>query len=428
MAPRIVVVGGSLGGLRAAEQLRARGWTGELTVVGAEPHLPYNRPPLSKNVLVSPDIGKVSGTDLVNYPGIALRRRAQVGDVTWVTGTEVVGATLADRVLHTADGRAITFDGLVVATGLRPRRLPLRGFGGQRHALRTLGDAVALRAQLTAGAAVVVVGGGFIGCEVAASARCLGCAVTVVEPFAAPMLRPLGTALAQSVQSFHEEHGVDFALGRSVSALLGLASRPEVLGAVVLDDETELEADVLVEAVGSRPNVEWLAGNGLDLSDGVLCDNLMRVQGRDDVVAVGDVARFPNPMFDDTPRRVEHWSIPGDTAHRAATTLVRGLAPGGRGDGAPAPFAPLPAFWSDQFDVRIQGFGRTEGADRVEVLEGSLRRGWAAEGVAVGYFRQSTMTGVVIAGGTPVQRLRHKALLESGLALAPTAVAATGSR
>ncbi len=151
-----------------------------------------------------------------------------------------------------------------------------------------------------------------------------------------------------------------FALGRSVSALVGRSSDPETLGTVILDDETELAADVLVEAVGSRPNVEWLDGNGLDLSDGVLCDNMMRVEGRDEVVAVGDVARFPNPRFDSTPRRVEHWCVPADTAQRAATTLVRGLSPADSDDRDPAPFAPLPAFWSDQFDVRIQGFGRTD--------------------------------------------------------------------
>ncbi|WAM18989.1 NAD(P)/FAD-dependent oxidoreductase [Rhodococcus sp. JS3073] len=412
MSPRIVVVGGSLGGLRAAEQLRVSGWSGELAVVGAEVHLPYNRPPLSKNVLVASDARALGAAELVNYPGVALRRRAHVEDVSWVTGTEVTGAVLADHVLHTGDGRTLSYDGLVVATGLRPRRLSIDGFGSHRHVLRTLDDAIALRDQLTAATSVVVVGGGFIGCEVAASARRAGCQVTVVEPFAAPMLRPLGTDLARTLQAFHEEQGVTFELGRSVSALGGRSSDPEVLGTVILDDGTELAADLLVEAVGSRPNVEWLAGNGLDLSDGVLCDNMMRVEGRDDVVAVGDVARFPNPRFDSTPRRVEHWSIPADTAQRAAATLIRGLSPDANGDGDPAPFAPLPTFWSDQFDVRIQGFGRTDHADRIEVLEGGFTPGWASAGVVVGYFRESTMTGVVIAGGTPAQRMRHKALLE----------------
>ncbi|MBC2637821.1 MULTISPECIES: NAD(P)/FAD-dependent oxidoreductase [unclassified Rhodococcus (in: high G+C Gram-positive bacteria)] len=412
MASQIVVVGGSLGGLRAAEQLRVNGWSGALTVVGAEAHLPYNRPPLSKNVLVSPDISALTAAELVDYPGVALRRRAQVEDVSFVLDTQVASAALSDRSLLTVDGRELAYDGLVIATGLRPRRLPIAGFDRHRHALRTLDDAIALRGQLTPGTAVVVVGGGFIGCEVAASACRLGCQVTVVEPFAAPMLRPLGAELARTVQTFHEDKGVSFRLGRSVSTLAGRASDPATLGAVVLDDGTELEADVLVEAVGSNPNVEWLAGNGLDLSDGVLCDNMMRVEARENVVAVGDVARFPNPRFGSTPRRVEHWCIPADTAHRAATTLIRGLSTAENGDRDPAPFAPLPSFWSDQFDVRIQGFGRTEHADRIEVLEGGFAPGWVSEGVVVGYFRQSTMTGVVIAGGTPAQRLRHKTLLE----------------
>ncbi|MFC9553690.1 NAD(P)/FAD-dependent oxidoreductase [Rhodococcus sp. NPDC056960] len=415
MAAQIVVVGGSLGGLRAAEQLRVNGWSGALTVVGAEAHLPYNRPPLSKNVLVSPDISALTAAELVDYPGVALRRRAHVEDVSFVLDTQVASAALSDRSLRTVDGRELTYDGLVIATGLRPRRLPIAGFDRHRHALRTLDDAIALRGQLIPGSAVVVVGGGFIGCEVAASARRLGCRVTVIEPFAAPMLRPLGVGLARTLQTFHEEQGVTFRLGRSVSALVGRAPDPAMLGSVVLDDGTELEADVLVEAVGSNPNVEWLAGNGLDLSDGVLCDNMMRAEGRENVVAVGDVARFPNPRFDSTPRRVEHWCIPADTAHRAATTLIHGLSAAENGHGDPTPFAPLPSFWSDQFDVRIQGFGRTEHADRIEVLEGGFGPGWVSEGVAVGYFRQSTMTGVVIAGGTPAQRLRHKALLEQGV-------------
>lgn len=410
MKPRIVIVGGSLGGLRAAEQLRVNGWEGELTVVGAEAHLPYNRPPLSKNVLTSPDASALSATELANFPGVALRRRAHVDDVTWVTGTEVTKSVLEENVVETSDGKSFRYDGLVAATGLRPRRLPIEGFANQRHALRTLDHAIALREQLKPASSVVVVGGGFIGCEVAASARRAGCAVTIVEPFSAPMLRPLGTELARTLQAFHEAQGVEFALGRSVAAFVGRTTNPDALGAVVLDDGTEIKADVIVEAVGSLPNVEWLAGNGLDLTDGVLCDNMMRVEGRDDVVVVGDIARFPNPRFDSTPRRVEHWSIPADTAHRAATTLIAGLS---RKSQETTPFAPLPAFWSDQFDIRIQGFGRTEHADRVEVLEGGFARDWASEGVVVGYYRESTMTGVVIAGGTPSQRMRHKALLES---------------
>ncbi|MDA8370732.1 MAG: FAD-dependent oxidoreductase [Nocardiopsaceae bacterium] len=391
-AQRIVVVGASMGGLRAAEQLRAAGWTGRITLFGAEAHPPYNRPPLSKEAL--------AGT--VDFPSLALRRRSSVSDVEWRLGTTVTAARLHDRTLELGTGEQVAFDGLVAATGVRPRRLPLPGPAAGRHTVRTIDDADGLRAALLRpGVRVAVVGAGFIGCEVAATAIGLGAAeVTVIDPEPLPMLRPLGRPLAEVLLERHRERGVRFALGRTVTAFQGT---DRVTG-IVLDDGTELPADVVVEAVGSLPNTEWLAGNGLDLSDGVRTDELLRAGSLPHAVAVGDVARFPNARYDGVPRRVEHWSIPGDSAKHAAAALTAHLM-GAEPDRAP--FAPLPAFWSDQHGFRIQSFGAPSlGMDDIRVLEGS-----ADKDITVGYHTHDRLVGVVALGGPKAMAgaARHRA-------------------
>jgi NADPH-dependent 2,4-dienoyl-CoA reductase/sulfur reductase-like enzyme len=369
-----------MGGLRAAEQLRAAGWRGAVTVVGEEPHLPYNRPPLSKEVLA----GKAP------FESLAFALRESVEDVEWLLGTRVTGADLEDRWVELEDGERLGFDGLVVATGMRPRRLRCPGPTTGRHTVRTLADAEGLReALLRPGARVVVVGAGFIGCEVAATAVALGAAeVTVVDPEPLPMLRPLGELTARQLLHRHQERGVRFALGVGVTAFTGDA---HVTG-VVLSDGTELPADVVVESVGSVANTEWLAGNALDLSDGVLTDEQLRVGGLPHVVAVGDVARFPNPRYDGVPRRVEHWCIPTDTAKHAARTLVAHLH---GTDAGQEPFAPLPTFWSDQHDFRLQSFGAPAlGTGDVRVLDGE-----PSGDVLVGYHHDGRLVGVVALGG-----------------------------
>ncbi|TDC58590.1 NAD(P)/FAD-dependent oxidoreductase [Actinomadura sp. KC345] len=377
----MVVVGASLGGLRAAEQLRAAGHTGELVVIGDEPHRPYNRPPLSKEVLA----GEVA------FDRVAFRMRASTADVDWRLGTAVTGADLTARAVRLADGTEVSYDGLVIATGLRPRRLDAPGPGPSRHVVRTLDDAAALRERLRPGTRAAVVGAGFIGCEVAATARTLGADVTVVAPESEPMLRPLGPELGAELRRRHRERGVRFLLGRTVARFTE--------SGLELSDGSEVRAEVVVEAVGSVPCVEWLKGNGLDLSDGVLCDGALRVEGRPDVVAVGDVARFPNPRYDDVARRVEHWSIPTDTAKRAARTLL------GEEEGQ---FRPLPSFWSDQYDMRLQSFGAPAlGESDIRILEGDLNR----EAV-VGYHRDGGLVGVVMLGCTRRQAHYRKLLLD----------------
>ncbi|WP_328673726.1 NAD(P)/FAD-dependent oxidoreductase [Streptomyces sp. NBC_00328] len=394
MTARVVVAGASMGGLRAAEQLRAAGWTGEVTVVGDEPHMPYNRPPLSKEVLA----GKAS------FESLAFTPKAAAADVEWRLGTRIATARLDERVVELADGERLSYDGLVVATGMRPRRLRCPGPLIGRHTVRTLADAQILRdALIRPGARVVVVGAGFIGCEVAATAVGLGAAeVTVVDPLPLPMAGPLGDLLGGALLKRHEERGVRFALGTGVA---GFQGDQRVTG-VVLGDGTVLAADVVVESVGSVANTEWLNGNGLDLSDGVLTDEHLRVGGRSEAVAVGDVARFPNARYDGVPRRVEHWSIPTDTAKHAAKVLAAHL---GGTEAELTPFAPLPTFWSDQHDFRLQSFGSPLlGKDDVRILEGD------PDGdVVVGYHAGGLLVGVVALGGqsAAMRAARYRAQL-----------------
>ena len=253
----------------------------------------------------------------------------------------------------------------------------------------------------TSHAALVVVGGGFIGCEVAAAARTRGLDVTVVEPEPLPMRRPLGDELAAELLRRHEGHGVRFRLGTAPVAFEG----GDRVRAVTLTDGTSLDADLVVESVGSVPNVEWLDGNGLDLADGVACDARLRVlasgasspAARDDVVAAGDVARYPHPLLFGQSRRIEHWTVATDTAKYAAALLARSLAgPVADGDvvggDAGGVFAAIPTFWSDQYEMRVQSFGVTGLAD-VRVLEGDLDGD-----VAVGYHRDGLLAGVVLIG------------------------------
>lgn len=377
---RALIVGGGMAGLRAAEAIRKAGFAGDVTVAGAEPHMPYNRPPLSKDAI---------GAEF-DPAGLAFRVSKAARDVDWHLGAEAVAADLKGRTVTLADGTALDFDGLVIASGVRPRRLDLPGpalsYGeGGRHVIRTVDDLEPLRKDLARAARVVVLGAGFIGCEVAAAARARGLDVTVVAPEPLPMQRPLGDELAAALLRRHEAAGVAFRLG-TVPTGFGGTSRIE---SVSLSDGTVLEADVVVESVGSAPNTGWLAGNGLDLTDGVVTDDRLRVAGRDDIVACGDVARFEHPLFGGRARRAEHWTVATDSAKHAGAALGRHLS-GAAFDGGP--FTAVPSFWSDQYGLRIQSFGVT-GLEDARVLEGDLDGD-----VAVGYHRDGALVGVVLIG------------------------------
>jgi NADPH-dependent 2,4-dienoyl-CoA reductase/sulfur reductase-like enzyme len=389
-AGHVVVVGASLAGVRAAEALRRQGFTGRLTLIGAEPHFPpYDRPPLSKELLlgawqperarlrVSPDLGAE----------LALGHRA-------------TGLDLERRQLTTSAGGAVGFDGLVIATGAVPRwpSLPGTGLDGVL-ALRTVEDSLALQRELAAGPRVVVVGAGFIGCEVASACRRQGLDVTVVEVLALPLIRVLGPDMGELVRAFHDRRGVLFRLGAKVAGLRGNGR----VRRVDLTDGTSLPADVVVLAIGAVPETGWLDGSGLVLDDGVVCDQTCAAVGARDVVAAGDVARWFNPLFGET-MRVEHWSNAAEQAEAAVATLLAGPE-------AAEPYQPVPYFWSDQHGSKLQFVGIPAGS--AQVVEGSV----AEERFVAAYERSGRVVGALVFNW-PARMARYRRLIAARTAFA----------
>ncbi|MEC8504194.1 MAG: FAD-dependent oxidoreductase [Actinomycetota bacterium] len=375
MTDPVIIVGAGLGGLRTAESLRAAGYQDGIVVIGNEPHLPYNRPPLSKEALA----GGVRVEDLL------FRRREAIGDVEWRLGVPVVASDLTERTVTLADGQTLPFRGLVIASGIRPRQLPIPGPEEGRVVLRNADDAAHLRGRLVSGERLAILGSGFIGCEVAATARALGVEVDVIALDDEPMIRPLGSDLGAAMKHHHEKHGVRFHLGRTITEFLG----DDEITSVRLDDGADVPATVVLEAVGSVPNIEWLEGNGLDLSDGVLVDESLQVVGSPaPAVAVGDIARHPNALLPFGPSRIEHWNMPTELGKHAGTTLAKALHDAGTNT-TPEPFSALPSFWSDQYDVSLQSFGMP-GLGTPTVVEGELDGACIVE-----YHRGDDLVGVV---------------------------------
>ncbi|TLP79042.1 oxidoreductase [Nesterenkonia sphaerica] len=373
-----------MAGLRTAEQIRSAGWHDEVVLIGDEAHPPYNRPPLSKEVLSSQQHPEEA------LSAVLLRQRASAASFTFRLGQSVAACNLAGQRVTLSTGERLSYDGLVVATGIRPRRLAVPGPTSGRYVVRTLEDALALRQQLRPGTKVLVIGCGFIGCEVAASALSLGCDVQLVEGSHGPMHRALGATVATAMRHWLTRRGLQIHAGRGVVEFLAhFPDRLNQVSGARLDDGTKLEAEIVVEAVGSLPNAEWLYGNSLDLSDGVLVDEHLRVRGAQHAVAVGDIARYPDPWTGGVPRRVEHWQGAIDTAKTAARSLVAGLT----GGQVPPPYASIPSFWSDVFGTRVQGLGVPHFGTATEVLEGSLETPEA--GVAIAYTREGYVVGLV---------------------------------
>ena len=377
---QVVVVGASLAGLRAAEALRAGGFTGSLHVVGEEVHEPYDRPPLSKAVLA----GAKTPEELRLPPMTAV-------DARWHLGARAVSLNIGARRLLLHDGTRLPFDALLIATGARPRRLAGTEQIDGVHVLRTLDDARRLRtALLNRPTRVAVLGGGFIGSEVAATARQLGLAVTLVDGAPLPMLAAVGNRVAAFCAGQHRRHGVDLRLGVGVT---GLRAATGQLSAVELADGTRLTADLAVVGLGTVPNDAWLRGSGLLLDGGVRTDAALRVLDEDakpvpGIVAAGDVARTPHPLFDDEPVRVEHWSNAVDQASIAARTLLHHLT---GAVGEPAPHTGVPSFWSDQYDTKILSVGLPALGTESTVLEGDPTEGR----FLVGYGRHGRLVGAV---------------------------------
>ena len=347
----VVVVGASLAGLRATETLRREGFDDRIVLVGAEPHLPYDRPPLSKQLLA----GEWEPQDL------ALRRTPYDElDVELRLGVRATALDAAGRLLTLEGDESLSFDGALLATGAAPRTLPGTPDLDGIFVLRTVDDALDLRARLDARPRVVVVGAGFIGSEVAATCRMRGLEVTVLEALPAPLVRGLGPVLGMVCGELHRDHGVDLRLGVGVAAIEG----DDKVERVRLDDGSTVEADIVVVGVGVAPVTDWLEGSGLVLDNGIVCDEtLLAAPG---IVAAGDVARWPNPMFDGEVMRLEHWTNAAEQGVAAARRLLVA-----EGD-APEAYAPVPFVWSDQYDRKIQTVGHFRGDDEMEVVYGSL--------------------------------------------------------
>lgn len=386
---RVAIAGGSLAGLSAARTLRAEGFDGELTIVGAEPHLPYERPALSKAAL-----GGAAA------PGeLAASLALDLGDLdaTWRPGTRADALDLRLRELRLDGGERLGWDGLVVATGAAPRALP--GCEVPVHRLRTLEDAAALNAAVAAGGRLAIVGGGFIGCEVAAGARARGLDVTVVEGGAAPLAAALGDAVAHALAARLRALGVELRCGRGVAAVTAAG--------VTLDDGTLLAADHVLVAIGASPATGWLAGSGLVCRDGVVCDSESATAGSR-VVAAGDVARWWHAGCGRRVR-IEHW----EHAELHGAAAARRLLHGPRG----VPFAPVPFVASELGPHVLHLAGWPRG--RLELLDGALDDG----PFAAAWVDGPRVAGVVaLDSPRAFRRLRRR--LDGGLAAADLHAAA----
>ena len=388
MRDSVTIVGASLAGLRSAETLRRDGFGGRISLIGDEPHQPYDRPPLSKQVLAGdwePERALLTPAEKLEPLGLDLR-----------LGVRATGLDVAARELE-VDGVAEPFDGLLIATGARCRTLPGTGSPVGVHTLRTLDDCLAIRAALDDGARrMVVIGAGFIGAEVASVAVGRGTSVTLVEALPAPFARVLGQEMGAVVADVHVANGVDLRCGVGVSSVAG---EPGAM-TVAIADGSDVYADLVVVGIGVVPNTEWLEGSGLTLDDGVVCDPTCLAAPN--VVAAGDVARWTDPRTGES-MRVEHWDNAVEQGRHAARRLLAT-------DEEAEVFAPVPWFWSDQYDRKIQLAGRPHPDDEVRVVDGSTdERRFAAF-----YGRRGQLTAV-LGMNRPRQVMQGRGLLEQGV-------------
>jgi NADPH-dependent 2,4-dienoyl-CoA reductase/sulfur reductase-like enzyme len=369
-ARRILVVGASAAGLAAVETLRREGYDGTLTLVGEEAHAPYDRPPLSKQVL---------GAQW-EPERLALRAQAELDglDLDLRLGVAATALDPAARTVLLADGTQLSYDGLIVATGVRPRRLPGEG----AHVLRTVDDALTLRERLGHGRRLVVVGAGFLGAEAAAVARGMGTEVTLLEPAPVPLAHAVGEEVGGVFSAAHLEHGVDLRTGVIVTEVTEDGVR--LAGGELVD------ADEVLVTIGCVPNTGWLAGSGLKVADGLVCDRFCAAGPG--VYGAGEVARWYNPLFG-TSMRIEHRT---NAAEQGSTAAYNLLHPGAR-----RPYAPMPYFWSDQYDMKVQAFGHLRGHDEIVVVEGEM-----SERRFLAIYRTGDRLAGALAVGMPPKAMR----------------------
>jgi NADPH-dependent 2,4-dienoyl-CoA reductase/sulfur reductase-like enzyme len=387
MLRRIVIVGASLAGLRAAEALRDRGFDGELTLIGDEPHRPYDRPPLSKQVLQGvwePEQTFFRKKD--GYDALALDMRL---------GVRAVSVDLRARRVALADGTFADYDRLIIATGARVRTLSGIAPRAGLFALRGLDDAIVLRRALMDAPRVAIVGAGFIGLEVAASCRARGLPVTVIESLPVPLSPILGPTFGDMVAAMHRDHGVDLRTGVVVTDVLG-ESRVDGLA---LSDGSRIDADVVVVGIGVTPNTEWLERSGLTIDNGIVCNG--SGEAAPDVYAAGDVARIANRWHGDSPR-IEHWTNAVEQAVHAAENALAGPE-------ASTSFSSVPYFWSDQYDCRIQFIGGGPPHDEIVIVDGSL-----ADRRLTALYRRGDRLVACLALNQPRALIKYRKLLAAG--------------
>ena len=350
----VVIVGSSLAGLRAAETLRLEKYEGRIIIVGAENREPYDRPPLSKKVLAGE----------WEAERISLRKPEDLAklNVDWKLGSAAAALDTKNRIITLVSGETISFDGLIIATGSGVRKLPNQPDWKGVHVVRTLDDSLNLRADLNPGARLVVIGAGFIGLEVAATAKARGCEVTVLEGALAPMMRGLGAEMGQAAALVHADNGVQLRCDVKVVGLV--EGSPGAVGGVALDGGEIVPADVVVVGIGVVPATQWLENTELEIRDGVVCDTTLNA-GVPGIYAAGDICRWYNNLYDQE-MRVEHWTTASEQGAAAASNLLAVS----RGE-QPKPYAAVPFFWSDQFTARIQFLGRANGDETAHVVVGS---------------------------------------------------------
>lgn len=384
----ILVIGGGVAGDAVADTLRSQGFAGRVTLVGSEPNPPYDRPPLSKQLLAG----------LWEPARLTLRKHDHyaVQGIEIILGVAATNLDTGRRRVHFDNGLELPYDGLVIATGVIPRELPIaRGLRGV-HTLRSVFDALALRSVLEGCQRVVVIGAGFVGTEVAATVRSRGLEVALVDIEDQPLQGALGSRIGGLVGELHRKQGVRLLMGSSVREIGSIDGRATC---VVLDDGRELPADCVVVAIGATPATAWLEGCGLRLQNGVACDEYgLAAPG---IYAVGDVASWHIPRLGRA-MRFEHRMNAVEQATTAATNMV---APG------TSRFVSVPFFWTDQFDARVQAYGYPSADAELHIAEGTVEEG---RFVAV-YSRHGEVVGVL--GWNAPKRLReHRALLARSLA------------
>lgn len=388
----IVIVGGGLAATRAAEQLRKSGHEPPVVIVSNEVHLPYDRPPLSKGVLQNAGLG-IMDVELKPAEFYA------DNDITLRLGSPVRSLDVGSQTVTLGDGTVLGYDDLIIATGLVPKRIRSFPEVPGIRVLRSFDDAQALRAHAATATRAVIVGAGFIGCEVAASLRALGVEVVLVEPQPAPLAGVLGEQVGQLVARLHRAEGVDVRTGTGVTGVRSDAGGD--VTAVEFSDGTEIAADLIVVGIGSRPATDWLADSGVALAptdSGVLCDEVGRTSAPH-VWALGDVASWRDAAGHQ--ERVEHWSNVAEQARVLVPALLGGHV---------APTAVVPYFWSDQYDVKIQCLGEPQSGDIVHVVSDDGRKFLAY------YERAGVLVGVV-GGGMPGKVMKARSKIAGGAAV-----------